>query len=57
MAEVVDKGAAAIKEVARHVGKADRKIGAGQIARIEDAVAQLQKTLDFKKKMLNAPRS
>jgi hypothetical protein len=55
IATVVEKTVAAIKEGARLIGKirAD-PIDAAQIERVEDAIAELQKILNVRKRMLNA---
>lgn len=49
MATVVRETVAALKESARHVGKADRAISDGQIAEIEVAMDGLKRTLELKK--------
>jgi hypothetical protein len=49
MAVVVEETVAALHEGANHIGKADRMISAEQIARVEQAIAQLQNALDRKK--------
>lgn len=50
MATVVKETVAALKEGARHIGKADRGISADQIKQVEDAVKHLQNMLDLKKR-------
>ncbi|QDZ09380.1 hypothetical protein [Devosia ginsengisoli] len=57
MATVVGETVQAIKESARHVGKADRAISAVQISEIEAAVEILQKTLELKKRVNAVARS
>jgi hypothetical protein len=57
MAEVVRESVAALKESARHVGKADRHISDSQIAEIEAAMDVLKKTLELKKRVNDTGRS
>jgi hypothetical protein len=49
IADVVNATVHIIKEAAHQIGKADRRIGPGQIARIEDAIEILQHSLRLKK--------
>lgn len=51
MATVVHETVSAIRESARHVGKADRAISDSQIAEIEAAILALQNTLNLKKRV------
>lgn len=57
MATVVCETVSALKEGARHVGKADRGISPEQIEEIEAAIRTLQSALDFKKRANDAQRS
>lgn len=49
MPTVVRETVAALKESARHIGKADRGVSPEQIAEVEDAIRSLQSTLRLKK--------
>lgn len=51
MATVVREAVAALKEIAMHVGKADRAISDSQIVEVEAAVAVLTRTLELKKRV------
>jgi hypothetical protein len=57
MATIVRMTVAALKESARHVGKADRAISNAQIAEIEGAIGRLQDMLALKKRMNDANRT
>ena len=57
METVVTQTSAAIREGARHVGKADRPITAGQVAELEIAILELQRMIDMKKILNDAHRS
>jgi hypothetical protein len=50
METVVQETVAALKESAKHVGKADRAVTTEQITEIEAAMGQLQNALDLKKR-------
>jgi hypothetical protein len=49
METVVKETVEAIREGARHIGKADRAISATQIAEVETAIKLLQGMLDLKR--------
>jgi hypothetical protein len=49
METVVQETVAALKEITRHIGKADRWMTVEQIKEVEDAIRLLQGALDFKK--------
>jgi hypothetical protein len=49
IADVVNATVHIIKEAAHQIGKADHRIGAGQIARIEEAIQLLQRSLRARK--------
>lgn len=57
METVVQETASALKESARHIGKVDRHIRSDQIEAVEAAIAQLQNTLELKKRVNNANRA
>lgn len=48
MVEVVQTTVSALKESARHVGKADRSITETQVLEIRKAIAELENALRFK---------
>ena len=49
IADVVNATVHIIKEAAHQIGRADHRIGTGQIARIEDAIQLLQRSLRSRK--------
>lgn len=57
LADVVNATVHTIKEAARQIGKADSGIGAGQVARIEEAIKELRDALHVRKRSPNTART
>jgi hypothetical protein len=47
---VTKEAVSAIREVARHIGKTDRRFDEGQLAEIEKAIRELQAALTLKRR-------
>jgi hypothetical protein len=57
IADVVNATVHIIKEATRQIGKSDSRVGAGQIARIEEAINELQRALHARKSRRSAGRA